>query len=135
MMKVIIAPDKFKGSLSSIEAAAAIAAGILQVDSSANIVSFPIADGGDGFAAVMQHYLHTETVDCPSADPLGRAIRAAYQWSATDKTAIIEMAVASGLVLLQPAERNPLKTSSYGTGLLIKDAIARGAVKIILGLG
>jgi glycerate kinase len=135
MMKVIIAPDKFKGSLTSIEAAAAIAAGILQVDSKANIVSFPMADGGDGFAAVMQHYLHTETVACLSADPLGRPMRAAYQWSAADKTAIIEMAVASGLVLLQPHERNPLKTSSYGTGLLVKDAIARGAVKIILGLG
>jgi len=135
MMKVIIAPDKFKGSLISIEAAAAIAAGILQVDNKANIVSFPMADGGDGFAAVMQHYLHTETVACLSEDPLGRPTRASYEWSATDKTAIIEMAVASGLVLLQPHERNPLKTSSYGTGVLIKDALARGAVKIILGLG
>jgi len=134
-MKVIIAPDKFKGSLSSFEVCAAIASGIRQVDSKAEILSFPMADGGDGFAAVMKHYQQTTSLSRPTVDPLGRFVQVGYEWDEAGKTAIIELASASGLVLLQPRERNPLKTSTYGTGLLIKDAIAMGAKKIILGLG
>jgi len=134
-MKVIIAPDKFKGSLNSFEVCAAIAAGIRQVDSKAEILSFPMADGGDGFAAVMKHYLQTTTLLRPTVDPLGRFIQVSYEWNEAGKTAIIELASASGLVLLQRQDRNPLNTSTYGTGLLIKDAIAMGAKKIILGLG
>ena len=134
-MKVIIAPDKFKGSLSSFEVCAAIAAGIRQVDSKAEILSFPMADGGDGFAAVMKHYLRTTSLSRPTVDPLGRFIEVSYEWNEAGKTAIIELASASGLVLLDAQERNPLQTSTYGTGLLIKDAISLGAEKIILGLG
>jgi glycerate kinase len=94
-----------------------------------------MADGGDGFAVIMQYYLHTETIYCKTVDPLQRTIQASYQWNKNTKTAIIEMAVASGLVLLKDNERNPLIASTYGTGLLIKDAIEKGAVKIILGIG
>jgi glycerate kinase len=134
-MKIIIAPDKFKGSLTSFEVCDAIAAGIKQADENAEVFLFPMADGGDGFSEVMKYYLQTETVSCTTVDPLGRNISASYQWNAQTKTAIIEMAVASGLVLLKLEERNPLKTSTYGTGLLIKDAIEKGAGQIILGLG
>ena len=134
-MKIIVAPDKFKGSLTTFEVCEAIAAGIREVDETAEIVSFPMADGGDGFSQVMKYYLQTETIHCVTVDPLGRKMDASYQWSSITKTAIVEMAVASGLVLLTDEERNPMKTSTYGTGLLIKNAIDKGAEKIILGLG
>ena len=134
-MKIIIAPDKFKGSITAFDACTAITAGIKNVDKTIETISFPMADGGDGFASVMQHYLHTESVSCTNRDPLFRTIQASYQWNEKSKTAIIEMAEASGLVLLKENERNPLLTTSFGTGLLIKDAIARGASRIILGIG
>jgi glycerate kinase len=134
-MKVIVAPDKFKGSLTSFEAGEAIRKGIQLVDANANVLLFPMADGGDGFAAVLQHYLQTTTVACSTTDPLGSELQATYQWNQKNKTAIVEMAVASGLVLLSETERNPMLTSTYGTGLLIKDALKKGATKIIVGLG
>lgn len=134
-MKIIIAPDKFKGSLTSFEVCDAIARGIKQADSSVEIFSFPMADGGDGFASVLQHYYKTETVYCDTVDPLHRKINATYQWNEATKTAIIEMAVASGLVLLKPGERSATKTSTVGTGILMRNAIEKGAKKIILGLG
>ena len=134
-MKIIIAPDKFKGSLTAFEVCTAIEAGIKTIDQNSEIFSFPMADGGDGFAAIMQYYLHTETIHCTAVDPLHRPIEASYQWNEKTKTAIIEMAVTSGLVLLKADELNPLLTSTYGTGLLIKDAIEKGAGKILLGIG
>jgi glycerate kinase len=134
-MKVIIAPDKFKGSLTSFEACEAIAAGVQNTTEKAETLLFPMADGGDGFAAVMKYYLHTDTIFCHTEDPLGRPITASYELGANDSVAIIEMASASGLVLLKESERNALSTSTYGTGLMIKDAMAKGAKKIILGLG
>ena len=134
-MRVIIAPDKFKGSLTSFEVCQIIAEGFKQADSSATLSLFPMADGGDGFAQVMKYYLGTDTVDCKSVDPLERKINGSYEWNPAKHIAIIEMAVASGLTLLRAEERNPLKTSTYGTGLIIKDAIAKGAKQILLGLG
>lgn len=134
-MKIIIAPDKFKGSLTTFEVCHAIADGIRRAGQTAETLLFPMADGGDGFAEVMKHYLKTDTIYCSTVDPLGKNIEASYQWKEKRKTAIIEMAVASGLVLLTEEKRDPLKTSTYGTGLLIKNAIGRGAERIILGLG
>ena len=134
-MRVIIAPDKFKGSLTSFEVCQIIAEGFKQADPSATLSLFPMADGGDGFAQVMKYYLGTDTVDCKSVDPLERKINGSYEWNPAKHIAIIEMAVASGLTLLRAEERNPLKTSTYGTGLIIKDAIAKGATQILLGLG
>ncbi len=134
-MKIIVAPDKFKGSLTSFEVCKAISSGIKKANDKVDVLTFPMADGGDGFAAVMKYYLQTETIYCDTVDPLGRKISASYEWNAESKTAIIEMALASGLVLLNEEERNPLLTSAFGTGLLIKHAIDKGAVKIILGLG
>jgi glycerate kinase len=132
-MKVVIAPDKFKGSLTSFEACGAISSGIRTIDPAAATFEFPMADGGDGFAAVMKHYLHTETVTCTTEDPLGRALAATFELKGA--TAIIEMASASGLVLLRQKERDPLKTSTCGTGRMIQAAIDAGAREIILGLG
>lgn len=134
-MKIVVAPDKFKGSLTSFEACNSIASGIKLADPNADVHCFPMADGGDGFAAVLKYYLQTQTIYCTAVDPLNRSINASYQWDEPNKTAIIELAVASGLVLLKDEERNPLLTSTFGTGLLINDAIEKGAKKILLGLG
>ncbi len=134
-MKIIIAPDKFKGSLTSIEVCNAIKGGILEADNTIETLLFPMADGGDGFAEVLKYYLHTETQFVETFDPLGRNISASYEWNKKDLVAIIELATASGLVILKKEERNPMITSTFGTGLLIMDAIKRGANKIILGIG
>jgi len=134
-MKIIIAPDKFKGSLTSVEVCKAITEGITQKNKNAEILHFPMADGGDGFNSVLQHYFHTTPVLVNTVDPLQRPMQASYQWNEHDRIAIIEMATASGLVLLKENERNPLLTSTYGTGLLIRHALERGADRVILGLG
>jgi len=134
-MKIIVAPDKFKGSLSSFEVCEAISRGIQKTLNNVVVSKFPMADGGDGFAMVLKHYLDTTTIYCDTLDPLGRKITASYQWNETQKTAVIEMAIASGLVLLTKKEQNPLFTSTVGTGTLIRHAIENGAKTIILGLG
>lgn len=134
-MKIIIAPDKFKGSLTSFEVSDAILEGLNKTGYPVDTVILPMSDGGDGFAAVLKHYWHTATAKTTTTDPLGRTIPGHYEWEPQSKTAIIEMAVASGLVLLDREERNPLLTSTYGTGLLIQHALDAGARKIVLGLG
>lgn len=134
-MKILVATDKFKGSLSSQEAGFAISKGVQSAWKDADIVLLPMADGGDGFSKVLKHYSNTNTITAPTIDPLFRNIEGHYEWDEPTRTAIIEMAVASGLVLLKKEERNPLLTSTYGTGLLIKHAIEQGAETIILGLG
>ena len=106
-MKVIIAPDKFKGSLTCFDVCEAIEQGLKQAGFTGDIHSFPLADGGDGFSAVLQYYLKTETITCETVDPLNRKMTASYQWSSNDKTAIIEMAVASGIALLETGRAGP----------------------------
>lgn len=132
---IVIAPDKFKGSLTSIEACNAIKEGILEAENNIELLLFPMADGGDGFAEVMKYYLHTETQFAVTVDPLGRIISTSYEWNKKDLVAIIELASSSGLAILKKEERNPLVTSTFGTGMLILDAINLGAKKIILGIG
>lgn len=134
-MKIIVAPDKFKGSLSSMQACNSIAEGIKQAIPGAEVLQFPMADGGDGFDEVLARYLKTENISCQTFDPLMRPVKANYQWRQQDKTAIISVAAASGLWLLKNEERNVLATTTFGTGILIKHAIEKGAQKIILGLG
>ena len=134
-MKIIIAPDKFKGSLTSFEVCDAIRQGLQLAGISGDIHNFPLADGGDGFSAVMQHYLGTETINCVTVDPLNRPMTGHYQWAKKSKTAIVELAVASGIALLNHNEPDAMSTSTYGTGLIIKHAIETGAQKIILGIG
>jgi len=135
-MQVIIAPDKFKGSLTSELVCDAITQGIVQAaKEKPEILHFPMADGGDGFNNVLRHYFQTRTVNAITVDPLGRTIETQYQLNKREKLAIVEMAAASGLVLLKDGERNPMSTSTLGTGTIISDAYRLGARKIILGLG
>lgn len=134
-MKIIIAPDSFKGSLTSREAAGIINQAVLAVDPSIETVQIPMADGGEGTVEAILWNRKGEMVTCRVHDPLGRLIEASYGWVAAEKTAIVETAAASGLPLLTSAEIDPEKASSCGTGELIKDALARGAETIILGLG
>ncbi|MEO8568946.1 MAG: glycerate kinase, partial [Ginsengibacter sp.] len=134
-MKIIVAPDKFKGSLTSIEVCDAIKNGIAEAGNNINALLFPMADGGDGFAEVMKYYLHTQTQFVKTVDPLRRKLSASYEWNEKDQVAIIELATSSGLVLLKKEERNPLITTTFGTGQLIMHAIKKGASKIILGIG
>lgn len=134
-MKIVIAPDKFKGSLTGFEFCEAVAAGLRMVLSQAEIVKMPLADGGDGTIKVVQHYIKGEKISLTVDDPLFRPITASYLYSKERDIAYIEMAEASGLKLLLPEDRNCMLTSSTGTGMCIKDALERGAKEIILGIG
>ena len=135
-LRIAIAPDSFKGTLTSAEAAAAIVAGfrrVLPPDTAYDCI--PMADGGEGTVDAWLAATGAERIVCDAEDPLGRPIRAAYGWRASDRTAVVELAAASGLPLLAPEERDPGAASTYGTGLVIRDALARGARRIVLGLG
>ncbi len=134
-MKVLVAPDKFKGSLSAIEAAEAIARGWRKVWPGAEIDLAPIADGGEGFAATLQTAMEGQWVITRAHDPLGREVDARYAWIEDQKLAVIDMSEASGLWRLKPDELNPLQASTFGTGELIRDAAVRGAKTILIGLG
>lgn len=133
-MNYIIATDKFKGSLTAEEVGKAIEKGICQVDKSANFIHFPLADGGEGTMLILNKILGGKLISVTALDPLFRPITARYCWL-NDGVAIIEMAEVSGLLLLDENERNPLKTSTLGTGQLIKHAIEKGAKKVILCIG
>jgi len=134
-MKIVIAPDAFKGSLSALEVATAIQKGINSVDNSIETVLVPMADGGEGTVQSLIDATGGKIVELIVHDPLFREIKAFYGILGDNTTAVIEMAAASGLPLLSMAERNPLKTTSFGTGELIKDALNKGCTKIIIGLG
>lgn len=135
MTKIIIAPDKFKGSLTGLQFCDAIERGIRKHVPDVEMEKLPLADGGDGTVEVLKYYLDGEVISLNVSDPLGRAVKASYLFSEVKKTAFIEMAEASGIRLLNDKEANPLKTSTYGTGELIKDALEKGVEHIILGIG
>ena len=132
-MKIVIASDSFKGSMSSVDVAQAAEKGIHEVLSDCQLVAVNVADGGEGTVEAIVDALGGEIVKAKVTDPLGREIEACY--GIAGETAIIEMAAASGLPLLQPQERNPWLTSTYGTGEMIMDAIARGCRKFLVGIG
>ena len=133
-MNILICPDKFKGSLSANEAAAAISSGIMSNNTTChNIVIQPMADGGEGSLEILCTNLELHRRKVLTVDPLGRNISADYLSNST--LAVIELASASGLNLLEDFEKNPLYTSTYGTGLIIVDAIKNGAKEIVLLLG
>ena len=134
-MKILVAPDKFKGSLSAVAAVAAITRGWSAVFPDAQIEAAPIADGGEGFAEVLCVALGGEWILCKARDPLGRAIEARYAWIEKERLAVIEMSEASGLWRLEKDELAPLRASTFGTGQLIRDAAERGAKTILVGLG
>jgi len=122
-----------KGSLSAIEFADAVEQG-LKISGIDDVEKIPVADGGDGTAEILAHSLKARFVSCKVKDPLGREIESGF-YMAQNHTAIIEMASASGLKLLLPDEYSAFKTSSFGTGQLIKQAIEAGSKKILLGVG
>ncbi|MEM8526535.1 MAG: glycerate kinase [Bacteroidota bacterium] len=132
-MNILIAPDKFKESLSALEVGKAIEKGIQQRLPNAKCILHPLADGGDGSISVLSSYFDFETIEVQTLDPLGKLINA-YYYVAND-TAFIELASASGIVLLKKEERDPRKTSSLGTGEMIVDALSKGIRKIFLFLG
>lgn len=134
-MKIIIAPDSFKGSLASHQVCAAIEKGIKKADPSIDIISIPMADGGEGTVDALMDSLGGYKVVVEVKDPLFRKIKAQYGLTDEGKTAVIEMASASGLALLSNSERNPMKTTTYGTGELIRDALERGCRSFIIGIG
>lgn len=134
-MKIIIAPDSFKESLTALEAADAIEAGLKAIMPDAQYVKIPMADGGEGTVQSLIDATHGTLHSAEVTAPLGNCIAAQYGISGDGKTAIIEMAAASGLHLVPPSERNPLITTSYGTGELILAALNHGVEKILLGIG
>ena len=134
-MRILIAPDKFKGSLSAPAAAEAIARGVRTVWPDAEVEMSPIADGGEGFAESLVLALGAEWVTLRTSDALGRPVDGRYGWLEREKLAVIEMSEASGLHRIAPAEREPLRADTFGTGVLLADAVSRGAKRVLLGLG
>lgn len=132
-MRVLIAPDKFKGSLTAGEVCRCIRKGILLAVPGAEIMEKPMADGGEGSVELLTESLSLHAVGIDTADPLGRPIRAEY--FRNEDIACIEMAAASGLERLEDGERNPMMTSTFGTGLMIRDALEKGIRKVILFIG
>lgn len=133
-MKVVIAIDSFKGCASSNELAQQIKEGILNIYKDPEILICPIADGGEGTVDALKNISETKYISAKCMNPIGEEINADYI-ILKDKTAVIEMASASGLALISREKRNPSITTSYGTGDLIKDAIKRGVRKFIIGIG
>lgn len=134
-MKFIVAPDSFKGSLTALEAANAISDGIHAARPAAQIDEIPLADGGEGTVDVLVYSTKGQFINTTVTDPLGRAITAKYGILGDGETAVIEMAAASGITLLKENELNPLKTSTFGTGEIIKHALENGYRKFIIGIG
>jgi glycerate 2-kinase len=129
-MRILIAPDKFKGSLSAHEAAEAIRAGV-ETAVGVSVDLCPVADGGEGFAeALAARFDELDGI----LDPLGRPVRARFGWL-EDGGAVVGMSEASGYHRLRPEERNPWLASTFGTGQLMRHAIERGAARIVVGLG
>ena len=134
-MKIVLAPDKFKGSLTGLEFCNAAQKGILKVLPDAEIVFLPMADGGDGTIEVVNYYLKGDLIQLQVKNPLFQNTSATYLYAHDSKIAFIEMAEASGLKLLKPTEFDCKNATTYGTGQLIADAIKRGANEFILGIG
>ena len=134
-MKIVVAPDSFKGSVTALQAANAIEEGIRRVFPEAVIDKIPMADGGEG---TVQSLVDATGGDIQSArvlDPLGNEIEAEFGILADGQTAVIEMASASGLTLVPPDKQNPLLTTTYGTGQLIRAALETGCRRLIIGIG
>jgi len=134
-MKVVIAIDSFKGSLSSKELANSIESGITKVYPEAEVKKVPIADGGEGTVESLVEGTGGKFIEVSVKDPLMKDITATYGILGDEKTAIIEMATASGLPLVPMEERNPMETTTFGTGQLIKDALEKGCREFIIGIG
>lgn len=133
-MNILLAPDSFKGSLSGQRFCEVAGQALWALRPDLHLHFLPLADGGEGTLNALQT-LDAQRITLPVHDPLHRPHRASYLWFAQRRTAIVELAEASGLQLLRMNERNPLLTSTLGTGELLADAMARGAETLLVGLG
>ncbi|MBD5519413.1 MAG: glycerate kinase [Lachnospiraceae bacterium] len=134
-MKVTVAIDSLKGSLSSMEAGEAIKSGICRVYPQAEVNVRPLADGGEGTAYALTTGMGGEWITMEATGPLGKPVSCSYGIIQDTKTAIIEMSAAAGITLVSEAERNPMNTTTYGVGEMIVDAINRGCRRFIVGIG
>ena len=133
-MHITVAMDSFKGSLSSQDAGNAVKRGILQAMPHADVAVFPLADGGEGTAQALYKTLGGQWIHTTVTGPLGNPVEAGY-CILPDGTAVLEMAAAAGLPLVPPEARDPLKTTTFGVGELIRHAISRGCRNFIVGIG
>jgi len=134
-MKIVIAPDSYKESLSALDVATAIERGFKEIFPDAEYVKLPVADGGEGTVEAMVAATHGRIVNVNVTGPLGKPVAGFYGISGDEQSAFIEMAAASGLELVPAAQRDPLITTSWGTGELIRHALDAGVKHIIIGLG
>ena len=135
MKKITVAIDSFKGSLTSYEVACAFERGFLREFPQTEVRKVSVADGGEGTVEALVQTLGGEQVRIVASDPLMRGVEVCYGIVDGGRTAVMEMSAASGLPLLAPEERNPLKATTYGTGEMIADALARGCRKFLVGIG
>lgn len=133
--KIVIASDSFKGSLTSLEVAESIATAVHEVFPDCEVIKVPVADGGEGTVDTLTTALNGSFVDCLVHDPLMNPITVCYGISGDGKTAILEMAAASGINFVPLDKRNPWLTTTYGTGELIKDALLKGCTNFLIGIG
>jgi glycerate kinase len=134
-LRILVAPNAFKESLSATDAAHSIAKGVRRGLPNARVTEIPIADGGDGTLEAVISGTGGRILKAKVTGPLGNRITAEYGITGDGKTAVIEMSRASGLALVRPARRNPMSTTSFGTGQLIQAALNRGVSRILLGIG
>lgn len=134
-MKVVLAPDSFKESLTAAEAAAAMQSGFQNVWSDAEFRIVPMADGGEGTVAAIAEAAGLHLCECLVSGPMGDPMRASYGASADGRLAVVEMAAASGLALVPVEDRDPLRATTLGTGELMRAAIAEGAQRCLIALG
>ena len=134
-MKILVAPDSFKGSLTAMEVSENIKRGIHNFDSKIDVDLLPMADGGEGTVQSLVDATDGKIIEKEVTGPLGNKVEAFYGLLGDGKTAVIEMAAASGLPLVPEGKKNPLKTTTYGTGELIASALEHGVKQIIIGIG
>ena len=134
-MKIVLAPDSFKGNLTSLQVATTLEKGVRRVLPDAKCIIVPMADGGEGTVQSLVDVTHGKFIRKKVTGPAGKLVTARYGLLADGKTAVIEMAEASGLPYVTGREKNPMKTTTFGTGELILDAINKGANEIIIGIG
>jgi glycerate kinase len=134
-VKILIAPDKFKGALTAREVAESVAKGLRDTLPNARIEIVPMADGGEGTAEVICNARGGSWLRCKAHDPLGRQIETRYAWIENAKLAVMEMSEAAGMRRLSESERDPVRASTFGVGEMILDAASRGTSEIIIGLG
>lgn len=134
-MKIVVAIDSFKGSLTSMEAGSAVKEGILLAKPDAEVIVRPLADGGEGTVDALIEGLNGKRIDIKVTGPLGKPVSAYYGYLEDCDTAVMEMALAAGITLISEDEKNPLLATTYGVGEMINDAIEKGCRNFIIGIG